>query len=117
MWGVFLIIMNYFHDLAVAILASNVLVVFFLGRYLDRHGADPKIMPALFAKLTKVTYGALTFVILMGAVRSYFFMEMEWQSAANQGLIEALVVKHVVLVALTVFGVVGQIKYRKKYGG
>jgi hypothetical protein len=28
-----------------------------------------------------------------------------------------LIVKHIVLVAVTIFGVAGQLKYRKKYGG
>jgi len=116
MGSVLLMIMNYFHDLAVAVLAANILVVFFLGKFLERRQADPSLMRHLFRRLSAVTYGALAFVVLAGAVRAYFFADFEWNPAVARGQVEALVIKHVVLVAVTIFGIAGQIKYRKKYG-
>lgn len=111
-----LMISNYFHDLAVAILASNVLVIFFLGRYFDRRGIKADFMPELFGKLSRVTWIALTFVILGGAVRAYFFKDFEWNNAAGDSQIAALVVKHIILVGVTLFGLAGQLKYQKRYG-
>lgn len=116
MWPVLLMILNYFHDLAVALLATNIIVIFILGRYLDRRGVNPDPMPELFRKLSRVTYAALFFVIVMGGVRAWFFMDYEWNTAAGEGQVAALVVKHILLVAITIFGVAGQIRYCKKYG-
>lgn len=116
MWPVLLMILNYFHDLAVALLATNIIVIFILGKYLDRRGKSLEVMPELFRKLSRVTYIALTFVIVMGGVRAWFFMEYEWNTAAGEGQIAALVVKHILLVAITIFGIVGQMRYCKKYG-
>lgn len=113
--GILLMIANYFHDLSVAILASNILVVFFLGRYLDRHGARETFIPDLFRKLARVTYYALAYVIVFGAVRAYFFMDFEWNPAVGRGQTAALVVKHVILVAVTVFGVIAHLRYHKRY--
>ena len=111
-----MVILNYFHDIAVALLASNILVVYYLGRWLDKHPQRDRMIENVFAKLSRVTWGALTFVILFGAVRAYFFMEMEWNPAAGKGQIASLVVKHVVLVAITLFGILAHMKYQKKYG-
>jgi hypothetical protein len=113
---VFLMIANYFHDLAVAILAVNVVAIFVLGRYLDRRGAAPEFMPHLFKKLSRVTYISLAVVVAGGAVRAWFFMDFEYNPAVGQNTVAALAVKHIILVALTAFGLAGHLKYRKKYG-
>ncbi len=109
-------ISNYFHDLSVALLASNLLVVFYLGRLFDKNGCSDDYMPSIFSKLAKVTYAALAFVLVGGAVRSYFFMDYEWNPAVGEGQVAALIVKHVLLVTITLVGVAGHLKYQKKYG-
>ena len=109
-------IANYFHDLAVALLATNILMVYFLGRWLDQSAVKAQIMPEIFRKLSYVTYGAFTYVILGGVVRALFFMEMEWNPAVGRGQIAALVVKHVVLITVTVFGIIHHTRYLRKYG-
>lgn len=114
--GILLMIANYFHDLAVAVLASNILVVYFLGQYLDRRGAREEFLPDLFRKLSRVTYGALAYVIIFGGVRAYYFMDFEWNPAVGRGQTAALVVKHVLLVALTLFGIIAHLRYQKRYG-
>jgi hypothetical protein len=116
MWYVVLMIANYFHDLAVAVLAANILVVYFLGKYFDRRKIKSDFMPDLFRKLSRVTYGALTVVILGGAVRAYFFMDFEWSCAVGDGQIAALVVKHVILIGVAIFGLVGHFRYQRRYG-
>lgn len=109
-------IATYFHDLAVAMLAANILTVYFLGRWLDQSAVKAQIMQEIFRKLTYVTYGALAYVILGGILRAVFFMEMEWNPAVGKGQVAALVVKHVVLIAVTVFGIVSHTRYLRKYG-
>ncbi len=109
-------ITNYFHDLSVALLASNVLVIYFLGKYLDKRVIVPDFMPELIHRLSIVSWWALAFVLAGGGFRAWFFMEYEWNPAVGNGQIAALVVKHIVLVGVTLFGVIVQLRYNKKYG-
>ena len=117
MKGVAVMLMNYLHDLATAVLAANVLAIYFIGRYLDGHSVHDEIIPRLFRALSKVTYWTLAFVLAGGVVRAINFMEYEWNPAAGKQLIPAIVVKHGILVGLTVFALIVQQKYRRKYGG
>jgi hypothetical protein len=111
-----LMISNYFHDLSVALLASNVVVVYLLGKFLDESQVREKAMSSVFKKLSYLTYGALAYVILAGAVRAYFFMDFEWNPAVGNGQVSALVLKHIILVSLTVFGIATHRKYQRRYG-
>lgn len=116
MLAVLLMIANYFHDLAVALLASNIAVVWFLGRLLDRIGRRDELMPTVFRKLSIVTFVAFAFVIVGGGLRAWFFMEYEWNPAVGKGQVAALVVKHIVLVTVTLFGLLAHLKYQRIYG-
>jgi hypothetical protein len=116
MTGIAIMILNYFHDLAVAMLAANILVIYFLGRYLDRTGIRDQAMTEVFSRLARITYGALAFVIVAGAVRAWFFMDYEWNPAVGQGQVAALIVKHVALVTVTIFGIAAHLRYVRKYG-
>jgi len=116
MGGVLLMIANYFHDLAVAVLVTNVLAIYFVGRHFDAHPRHDEVVADLFTKLSRVTYWALGYVVAAGAVRAYFFMDFEWNPAVGRGQIAALVVKHVLLVSLTIAGLVVQLRYRRRYG-
>lgn len=116
MLNIFLMIFNYFHDLAVAFLATNILVIYFLGKYLDEHQIKATIIPHIFQRLARFTNGALVFIILGGAVRAYFFKDFEWHPAIQKGQINALIIKHLILFAVTIIGIVIQVKYLRKYG-
>ncbi len=116
MLKILLMVSNYFHDLSVALLASNILVVYFLGRFLDHHPIADRILPYVFARLKYITYGALAYIILGGAVRAYFFMDFEWNPAVGRGQVTALIIKHILLVTITIFGVIVHLKYQRKYG-
>lgn len=116
MFNIFLMISNYFHDLATAIMASNILVVYFLGRYLETNPQKVTIQTRVFKKLSYVTYGALTYIILGGALRAYYFMDFEWNPAVAKGQVTALIIKHIFLFSLTIFGILVHVKYQKKYG-
>lgn len=114
--NIFVMIMNYLHDVAVALLAANILAVYFIGRYLDKNPVADSIIPNLFRALKRITYVVLAYILIGGALRAYFFMDFEWNPAVGKGQITALIVKHVLLFALTVFGIAAHIRYSKKYG-
>lgn len=110
-------IINYFHDLAVGVLAASVLVIYLLGRYMDGHPASHEILSAIVRRFSYLSYGALAYVIAGGALRAYFFMDFEWNPAVGKGQVAALVIKHIALVLLTIIGLTAQIRYTRRYGG
>jgi hypothetical protein len=115
--GITVMLINYFHDLSVALLASNVIAVFVVGRILDHNPVHDVIVPRLFHVMSRVTYWALAFVLIGGALRAVNFMEFEWNRAAGENQIPALIVKHVLLVGLTLFGLITHRRYQRRYGG
>ena len=116
MFKILLMISNYFHDLATALMATNIIVVYFLGKFLDNNPNKATAMADVFKKLSKITYGAFAYIIVFGGVRAYYFMDFEWNPAVGKGQVTALVIKHILLVTLTVIGLIVHTKYRKKYG-
>jgi putative copper export protein len=109
-------IINFFHDLAVGTLAASVFVIYLMGRYMDQHLARDEILGTIIRRFSYLSYGALAYIIIGGAVRAYFFMDFEWNPAVGRGQVAALVVKHIVLIILTLAGLTAQIRYTKRYG-
>lgn len=96
---------NYFHDLAVAFLfAASVMA----------HGTlrfwPGKPSEEIVRWVSRVAWGALAWVLIGGAVRAWFYKEYEWLPKAGTAQVPALVVKHVFLVVLTVWGLVGVVR-------
>ena len=115
--GIALMISNYFHDLSVALLVTNILAVYYIGRMLDaRPELRDDVLATLFRRLGVVTRWAFAYVIVAGAVRAWFFMDFEWNPAVGRGQTAALVVKHVILIGLTVAGILVHRRYTRRYG-
>ena len=113
---IILMLTNYFHDLAVAVLATNVVMIHIIGRFLNEEPDRGPILGRIISRLSRVTWWALAYVIAAGAVRAWFFMDFEWNPVVDKnGMMIALGVKHVLLVGLTVFGIVGMRRYKEKY--
>lgn len=112
-----LMLSNYFHDLSVALLATNVVAIHVIGRYLEGRSERNEVMVRLVARLSRVTWWALAYVILAGAVRAWFFMDYEWNPVVPKtGMMVALGVKHVLLFSLTFYGILGMRRYGEKFG-
>jgi hypothetical protein len=90
---------SYFHDLAVAFLWASSLMAHLVLR--SWPGTPP---PRLTRSLSRMAWGSLAWVLIGGAVRAWFFREYEWLPKAGTAQIPVLIVKHVLLVALTLWG-------------
>jgi hypothetical protein len=64
--------------------------------------------------LSRVAWGSLVWVLIGGAIRAYFFKEYEWLPRAGTAQVPALALKHVLLFALTVWGLAGVLKLRQR---
>ena len=99
---------NYFHDLAVAFLfASCLLSHVVLGHW------PGKVPDRVATILLRVAWGSFIWVMAGGVVRVWFYKEYEWLPKAGTAQIPALGVKHMVLFALTIWGLSGIFKLRR----
>ncbi len=104
-WAIVILLSNYFHDLAVALLLCSLLIGRLYEAGLRRSGSwTAAIGASLRAVARRVAWGSLTWIIIGGIIRTLTYREYEWSEAAGRGQVAALAVKHVVLVALTVIG-------------
>jgi hypothetical protein len=109
---------NYFHDMSVGLLFANIMLTIFLVRLLGEQGAGDEQLLARFVRLSsRITWGALGFIIVGGAIRTAAYRDFEWSEAAGRGQIAALALKHIILVGCTVAGIAFQIRMSRKYRG
>ncbi len=109
---------NYFHDMSVGLLFANVMLTIFLVRLLGEHGAgDEKLLARFVSLSSRITWAALGFIIVGGAIRTAAYRDFEWSEAAGRGQIAALVLKHIILVGCTVAGIAFQIRMSRRYRG
>ena len=100
--GVFILMNNYFHDVATALLLATSVVVWILSnRYGDNQ--DPAVRDyflRVYEAVTKLAKFALYWVLLAGVPRIYFYMDLEWSHAVGKGQIPAIIVKHILMVII-----------------
>lgn len=103
--AVAVMLLNYGHDLATGLLFGAVAAWFLAARTAPPslgEGEKAAWLLALHRRFRPVVVGALALVILGGFPRAWFYETYEWLPAAGRGQVTALVVKHVILVAVTV---------------
>jgi len=99
---------NYFHDLSVAFLWASSLLAHVVVRHWPGRPSE-----RVARLLERVAWGSLAWVMVGGAVRAWFYREYEWLPKAGTAQIPALAAKHVLLVGLTVWGLVGVVRLRR----
>jgi len=114
MIAILLMLNNLLHDFAVAGLFATLLVLWYVFREVRK---DPQ-QRAVFARklarmLNRVVVGCWIVIILGGIVRTIAYEKFEWKEAAGRGQVAALVVKHILLVSLIVWGTVIQVRLRR----
>lgn len=101
---VLLIMNNYFHDVATAVLLASAVILWVLGRRAREDGPEAvRWLASAYPVLTRFVRGALVWIVVGGIPRTVFFAQLEWDPAVTKYLVPALIVKHV-LMALAVTG-------------
>jgi hypothetical protein len=113
-WGVLIVINNYLHDVATAILLSSAVILYVLGRQAQRGGADERrAFARAYRTLTRFAWGALAWIIIGGIPRTIFFPTFEFIPAETKGIVADLVVKHVLLVSAVIAGAIMWVRLGK----
>ena len=113
--AIFVMLNNWFHDFAVAMLFCSLILLWAIYRK-TREQPEATWIPFardLARSLNRVTQVCWAMLILGGIVRTLAYESFEWKEAAGSGQVAALALKHVLLVSLVVGGTVIQFRLRK----
>ena len=108
-FAIALMMNNYLHDVATALLASSAVALWVLLR---RYEAGPRGAEAaryfleVQRAMVKLARLSLAWIVLGGIPRTIWYADFEWANAAGRGQVAALAVKHVVAFVLVGFGIV-----------
>lgn len=106
-FAILLMMNNYFHDVATALLVASAVVMWALMKRLP---VDPAVeaiqyFVKVYHLITRFALFSLAWIIVGGIPRTIFYKDFEWSHMAGQGQVPALVVKHVLAFALVFAGV------------
>jgi len=95
--GVILMMNNYFHDVATALLlASGIAIWIIYKKFGDSEKPDVRdYFLKLYGSMTFLVKFSFAWIILGGIPRTYFYTEFEWSHYAGKSQIPALIVKHI----------------------
>ncbi len=99
MTAVLVILNNYLHDVATAVLLASAVVLLAVARV-----AGEEALVRAYPALTRFARGALAWIVVGGVPRTIFFTRYEWDPAVVKGIVPALVVKHTLMAAAVIAG-------------
>ena len=115
--GIFIMMNNYFHDVATALLAASGFVLWFMVKRYD-NSAKTKETTDYFLRIykstTKFAKFSLMWIIIGGIPRTIFYKDFEWANAAGKSQIPALIVKHILAFIFVGLGAYLWIKINRK---
>lgn len=116
MMGVFVLMNNYFHDVATAMLLVASLLMMFMIREVERHGniETKKLFLDVYPKISHIIGGTIVFIIMAGIVRTFTYKDFEWANAVGNEQVPAIIVKHVLVVLFLFFGFRGWFRVHKR---
>ncbi len=107
---------NYFHDVATALLAASALVMVFILRSVSEEKLDQSkldFIRRIYSSVTRVAVFSLIWILIGGVPRTIFFKRYEWWDAAGKGIVTALVIKHILMFFLVGIGFFLWLKIKK----
>lgn len=114
--GVFVMMNNYFHDVATAMLLVASLLMMFLIREVERHGnvETKKLFVDVYPKMSHIIGGTIVFIVMAGIVRTFTYKEFEWANAVGNEQVPAIIVKHVLVIIFLVVGLRGWFRVHRR---
>lgn len=116
MIGILVMLNNYFHDFATALVVVSTYGMLFLVKHAERKGGRElkETIIELYPKMVHLTGGSVVFVFVAGIVRSFTYKDYEWHDATASGQVAALMVKHAILFVIFAYGIYLWIKVHRK---
>uniref|UniRef100_C6E623 Uncharacterized protein n=1 Tax=Geobacter sp. (strain M21) TaxID=443144 RepID=C6E623_GEOSM len=116
MLGVAVMMNNYFHDVATAMLAASAFCLYAAHRVQESLNTPDAALFFLKTHRVMVRFFRFAFwwIILGGVPRTVFYASFEWNHFADKQQVPALMVKHVLMAVLVVWGVVAWRRLKAK---
>ena len=114
--GIFVMMNNYFHDLAAGIVfVSGVTMFVMVKKALEIGSREAKeIVLGVYPTLVHIIGGSIIFMLFAGVIRTFTYKEFEWANAVGNSQVPAIMVKHIVLGGIFFYGIALWIKAHKK---
>lgn len=117
--GILIMLNNYFHDVATALLAASGVTMWIVVKRYEKHRnpATLSYFIDLYRGITGLARFALYWILIGGVPRTIFYKDFEWANAAGKGQVPALIVKHILAFTFVGTGAYLWIKLSKKIKG
>lgn len=114
--GVAIMMNNYFHDVATALLAASAFLLLAISRIqaVRNDAASTRFFIDTYDLMVKFFRFALWWIIIGGIPRTIFFNSFEWNHFADKLQIPALMVKHILMFVLVVWGIIAWRRLKRK---
>lgn len=114
--GVAIMMNNYFHDVATALMVGSGFALHAIVRIQATMNTPEATLFFLktHRQMVKLFKFALWWIIIGGVPRTIFYTSFEWANAADKLQVPALMVKHVLMAAVVIWGVVAWRRMQKK---
>lgn len=114
--GVIIMMNNYFHDVATALLAASGVALWVMIRKYEGND-DRKVAEyflSIYESMTKVARFSLYWILIGGVPRTIFYSSFEWANAVGHGQIPALIIKHLLAFSFVGTGIYLWLKFNRK---
>jgi hypothetical protein len=114
--GVAIMMNNYFHDVATALLLGSAVALYVISKVQESISEPVGTLFFLksYRRLVRLFRFALYWIIIGGIPRTIFYTRFEWANAAGKGQVPALIVKHILMVILVVWGFIAWRRLKRK---
>lgn len=96
--GLLIMMNNYLHDVATAMLACSGVVMWIIVRHFrfsTQDAGSTKYFLKIYQSVTKLARFSLSWILIGGIPRIIFYKDFEWANAVGKGQVPALIVKHI----------------------
>ena len=115
--GVLIMMNNYFHDVATALLMASGYVIWVIVKKYDAFSKTRETTEyflKVYGHATKLAKISLIWIILGGIPRTIFYTEFEWANAAGKNQVAALIIKHILAFTFVGLGAYLWIKINRR---
>lgn len=114
--GVLIMMNNYFHDVATAMLAASGAALWVMVKKYEgqEDEAVTRYFLSIYTRMTKVARFSLYWILIGGVPRTLAYRSFEWANAVEHVQIPALIVKHIIVFSLVGAGVYLWLKVNRR---
>lgn len=117
--GVLIMMNNYFHDVATALLLAGGIAMWTIVKKLGDSTEEgvQRYFLDIYRSITRLAKFSLYWILIGGVPRILAYKEFEWANAVGKSQVPALIVKHILVFAFVGGGAYMWIKLGKKIKG